>query len=85
MRAAPTKPKSASCLFPARTLRSRSQIRPSMITGCSNWLTEAASLLIKMVKRIGHGFCDFANYRLRLLLHCGVRWQTHRTARLRGR
>jgi transposase len=56
-----------------------------MITGCSNWLTEAASLLIKMVKRIGHGFCDFANYRLRLLLHCGVRWQTHRTARLRGR
>ena len=25
------------------------------------------------------------NYRLRLLLHCGVTWQTHRTARLRGR
>jgi transposase len=37
------------------------------------------------VKRVGHGFHNFANYRLRLLLHCGVRWQTHRTARLRGR
>src|SRR4029450_10679507 len=37
------------------------------------------------VKRVGHGFRSFANYRLRLLLHCGVRWQTHRTARLRGR
>jgi hypothetical protein len=24
-------------------------------------------------------------YRLRLLLHCGVTWQTHHTARLRGR
>jgi hypothetical protein len=37
------------------------------------------------VKRVGHGFRNFANYRLRLLLYCGVRWQTHRTARLRGR
>jgi transposase len=37
------------------------------------------------VKRVGHGFRNFANYRLRLLLHCGVAWQTHRTARLRGR
>ena len=37
------------------------------------------------VKRVGHGFRSFANYRLRLLLHCGVRWQTHRTARLRSR
>jgi hypothetical protein len=53
--------------------------------GCSNGLTEAVNLLIKKVKRVGHGFRNFANYRLRLLLHCGVRWQTHRTARLRGR
>jgi hypothetical protein len=36
------------------------------------------------VKRVGHGFRNFANYRLRLLLHCGVTWQTHQTARLRG-
>jgi transposase len=53
--------------------------------GCSNGPTEAVNLLIKKVKRVGHGFRNFANYRLRLLLHCGVRWQTHQTARLRGR
>jgi transposase len=53
--------------------------------GCSNGPTEALNLLIKKVKRVGHGFRNFAHYRLRLLLHCGVRWQTHRTARLRGR
>jgi transposase len=53
--------------------------------GCSNGPTEAVNLLIKKVKRVGHGFRNFANYRLRLLLHCGVRWQTHRTTMLRGR
>jgi transposase len=53
--------------------------------GCSNGPTEAVNLLIKKVKRVGHGFRNFTNYRLRLLLHCGVTWQTHRTARLRGR
>ena len=53
--------------------------------GCSNGPTEAVNLLVKKVKRVGHGFRSFANYRLRLLLHCGVRWQTHRTARLRSR
>jgi transposase len=53
--------------------------------GCSNGPTEAVNLLIKKVKRVGHGFRNFTNYRLRLLLHCGVRWQTSRTARLRGR
>jgi transposase len=53
--------------------------------GCSNGPTEAVNLLIKKVKRVGHGFRNFTNYRLRLLLHCGVSWPTHRTARLRGR
>jgi transposase len=53
--------------------------------GCSNGPTEAVNLLIKKVKRVGHGFRNFANYRLRLLLHCGVSWPTHPTARLRGR
>jgi transposase len=53
--------------------------------GCSNGPTEAVNLLIKKIKRVGHGFRNFTNYRLRLLLHCGVAWQTHRTARLRGR
>jgi hypothetical protein len=54
-------------------------------TGCSNGPTEAMNLLIKKVKRVGHGFRNFANYRLRLLLHCGVSWPAHRTARLRRR
>jgi hypothetical protein len=53
--------------------------------GCSNGPTEAMNLLIKKVKRVGHGFRNFTNYRLRLLLHCGVSWQTHQPARLRGR
>jgi transposase len=53
--------------------------------GCSNGPTEAINLLIKKVKRVGHGFRNFTNYRLRLLLHCGVSWPTHRTARLRSR
>jgi len=53
--------------------------------GCSNGPAEAVNLLIKKVKRVGHGFRNFVNYRLRLLLHCGVTWQIHRTARLRGR
>ena len=30
------------------------------------------NLLIKKIKRTGHGFRNFDNYRLRLLLHCGV-------------
>jgi transposase len=50
--------------------------------GCSNGPTEAINLLIKKVKWVGHGFRNFTNYRLRL--HCGVRWQSHRTAQLRG-
>jgi transposase len=42
------------------------------------------NLLIKKVKRVGHGFRNLGYYRLRLLLYCGVTWQTHQTARLRG-
>jgi transposase len=72
----------------ARTMRARqAEILAWQVTrGCSNGPpTEAVNLLIKKVKRLGHGFRNFTNYRLRLLLHCGVTWQTHRTARLRGR
>ncbi|MEJ7743730.1 MAG: ISL3 family transposase [Nocardioidaceae bacterium] len=53
--------------------------------GASNGPTEAVNLLIKRIKRVGFGFRNFANYRLRLLLHCGITWQTHRTERIRGR
>ncbi|MDP8978512.1 MAG: transposase, partial [Actinomycetota bacterium] len=53
--------------------------------GASNGPTEAVNLLIKKIKRVGHGFRNFDNYRLRLLLHCGVDWQDQPTARLRKR
>lgn len=55
-------------------------------TGLSNGPTEAVNLLIEKIRRIGHGFRNFENYRLRLLLRCGhVKWQTRSTARIRGR
>jgi transposase len=53
--------------------------------GISNGPTEAMNLLIKKIKRTGHGFRNFDNYRLRLLLHCGVDWHTQQPTRLRGR
>jgi len=52
--------------------------------GLSNGPTEGINLLIKKIKRVGHGFANFDNYRLRLLLHAGVDWHTHPTARLRA-
>jgi hypothetical protein len=42
------------------------------------------NLLNNKINRF-HGFRSIANYRLRLLLHCAVTWQTHRTARPRDR
>jgi transposase len=71
----------------ARTIRAwQAEILAFYATaGCSNGPTEAINLLVKKVKRVGHGFRNFASYRLRLLLHCGVTWQAHRTARLRRR
>jgi len=54
--------------------------------GLSNARTEAVNGLMKKIKRIGHGFRNLHNYRLRLLLHCGgVKWQHQPAARLRGR
>jgi transposase len=53
--------------------------------GISNGPTEAMNLLIKKTKRTGHGFRNFDNYRLRLLLHCGVDWHTQQPTRIRGR
>jgi transposase len=53
--------------------------------GISNGPTEAINLLIKKIKRVGHGFRNFDNYRLRLLLHCGVDWDTVRATPIRGR
>ena len=53
--------------------------------GASNGPTEAMNLIIEKTRRIGHGYRNFANYRLRLLLHCGVDWQTPTTPRIRNR
>jgi transposase len=54
-------------------------------TGLTNGPTEAVNLLVKKIKRVGHGFRNFENYRLRLLLHCGVSWKARRAASMRGR
>ncbi len=55
-----------------RTLaRWRQPILNRHLTGASNGPTEGLNLLVKKVKRAGHGFRSFANYRLRILLHAG--------------
>lgn len=71
----------------ARTLDSwRTELLAYFDTGgVSNGPTEAINGLIKKIKRVGHGYRNFDNYRLRLLLHCGVDWQTPQPARIRGR
>ncbi len=69
-----------------RIYRSREEFLAYFDTGgVSNGLTEAINLLIEKIKRAGHGFRNFDNYRLRLLLHCGVTWHTPRATRIRGR
>jgi transposase len=55
------------------------------VTGISNGPTEAQNLIAEKLRRIGHGMRNFENYRLRLLLHSGVEWDTPTTARIRGR
>ena len=51
----------------------------------SNGPTEAINLLIEKIRRVGHGYRNWHNYRLRLLLHCGVEWPTLVTPRIRRR
>jgi transposase len=71
----------------ARTLDSwRTELLAYFDTGgVSNGPTEATNALIKKVKRVGHGYRNFDNYRLRVLLQCGVTWQTQPTTPIRGR
>ena len=71
----------------ARTLDSwREELLARFHVGAvSNGPTEAVNLLIKKIKRVGHGFRNFTNYRLRLLLHCGTTWDAPGTTMLRGR
>ena len=55
-----------------RTLaRWRDEILNHHRTNASNGPTEGLNLLVKKVKRAGHGFRSFTNYRLRILLHAG--------------
>lgn len=70
----------------ARTIRSwQAEVLAWHDTGLTNGPTEATNLLIKKIKRVGHGFSNFENYRLRLLLHCGISWKPHRVVSMRGR
>ena len=64
-----------------RTLtRWRTEILNHHLTGASNGPTEALNLVIKKVKRAGHGFRRFDHYRLRCLLHAGgVTWPNRPT------
>jgi transposase len=59
-----------------RTLTAwREEILAHHQTGASNGPTEGLNLCVKKVKRCGHGFRSFENYRLRVLLHAGgVTW-----------
>lgn len=70
----------------AKTMsRWRAEILAHHSTGASNGPTEAVNHLIKKVLRVAHGFRNLDNYRLRLLLHCGVKWHTLPATRIRGR
>jgi transposase len=73
-----------------RLARTLDAWRPELLAyfdtaGVSNGPTEAINGLIKKVKRVGHGYRNFTNYRLRLLLHCGVDWHTPTATPIRGR
>ncbi len=66
--------------------RWRTQILAHHTTGASNGPTEAMNLLVKKIKRCGHGFKNFDNYRLRVLLRCGgIKWDAHPSTTMRGR
>ena len=53
-------------------------------TGLTNAATEGTNLIIKNIKRLGFGFRNFDNYRLRLLLRCGTTWKTRTAPSIRG-
>lgn len=81
-----------TCPIPeaARLGRTLASWRPELLAyfdthRASNGPTEAMNLLVEKTRRIGHGYRNFANYRLRLLLACGVDWHTAPTPRIRNR
>jgi len=52
-------------------------------TRLTNATTEGTNLIVKNIKRLGFGFRNFDNYRLRLLLRCGAPWQHRPVASIR--
>ncbi|HET7474793.1 MAG TPA: transposase [Dermatophilaceae bacterium] len=61
---------------PTRTHPARLAARAARLfdtDGASNGSTEATNLVIEKGRRTAHGYRNFANYRLRLLLRSGVR------------
>ena len=54
-------------------------------TRLTNASVEGTNLIIKNIKRLGFGFRNFENYRLRLLLRCGTTWHTRTAPSIRGR
>lgn len=70
----------------AKTIRRwEPQILSFFITGRTNARSEAQNLITEKLRRVAHGLRNFKHYRLRLLLHSGVQWNTPATARIRGR
>jgi transposase len=70
----------------ARTVkRWEPEILSFFVTGHTNAKSEAMNLITEKLRRVAHGLRNFENYRLRLLLHSGVQWQTVPTARIRTR
>jgi transposase len=61
------------------------QVLSYFTTGRTNARSEAMNLTTEKVRRVAHGMRNFEHYRLRLLLHSGVQWDTPPTARIRGR
>ncbi len=55
------------------------------VTRISTGPVEAQNLVTEKIRHIAHGMRNFENYRLRLLLHSGIQWNTQPTARIRGR
>ena len=51
----------------------------------TNAAVEGTNLVIKNIKRLGFGFTNFENYRLRILLRCGTTWQHRAVASIRPR
>ena len=70
----------------AKTIRRwEPQVLSFFATRRTNARSEAQNLVTEKLRRIAHGLRNFDHYRLRLLLHSGVQWNTPATARIRGR